>query len=240
MSYLSRFLTVVLFLLSIQTVAYAASSSGAPVPVKGYYRKDGTYVAPYVRSAPNGTAADNYSTKGNVNPYTGEAGTKNVTDASLSSGSSQNIAPLAQVEAPKHEPTFVPDEPATAKPTNNAAANNAPSGETATLELILAEIRKLTAQVQKLESRIERLEAKGVAPSSANLANIPTPPTAVPQGLTGWRKIVPGMPLEQVRQLLGEPMQVQWPFWNYRGNGSVQFSGSSNPIVYGWTEPIIR
>ena len=44
--------------------------------VKGYTKKDGTYVAPHYRSSPNKTKYDNYSTKGNVNPYTGKRGTK--------------------------------------------------------------------------------------------------------------------------------------------------------------------
>jgi hypothetical protein len=44
--------------------------------VSGYTRKDGTYVAPSHATDPNGTKNDNYSTKGNVNPYTGKAGTK--------------------------------------------------------------------------------------------------------------------------------------------------------------------
>lgn len=56
--------------LCIATVAEARS-----VRVKGYFRKDGTYVAPHVRSAPNSSKLDNYSTKGNVNPYTGKTGT---------------------------------------------------------------------------------------------------------------------------------------------------------------------
>ena len=46
--------------------------------VEGYFRSNGTYVAPHFRSDPNWTKIDNYSTKGNRNPYTGEAGTKNV------------------------------------------------------------------------------------------------------------------------------------------------------------------
>lgn len=44
--------------------------------VRGYTRKDGTYVAPHYRSSPNSTKSDNYSTKGNTNPYTGKQGTK--------------------------------------------------------------------------------------------------------------------------------------------------------------------
>jgi hypothetical protein len=52
------------------------STAFAQVDVQGYYRKDGTYVAPYERTAPNSTRNDNYSTRGNVNPYTGVPGTK--------------------------------------------------------------------------------------------------------------------------------------------------------------------
>ena len=49
----------------------------ADVHVRGYYRSNGTYVQPHYRSSPNGTVLDNYSTKGNVNPYTGKEGTVN-------------------------------------------------------------------------------------------------------------------------------------------------------------------
>lgn len=49
----------------------------AQVHVRGHYRKNGTYVAPHYRSSPNSTRLDNWSTKGNVNPYTGEPGTRN-------------------------------------------------------------------------------------------------------------------------------------------------------------------
>jgi hypothetical protein len=45
------------------------------VHVRGYVKKDGTYVQPHVRTSPNSTKADNYSSKGNVNPYTGKRGT---------------------------------------------------------------------------------------------------------------------------------------------------------------------
>ena len=52
------------------------ASQGNAVSVKGYTKKDGTRVEPYKRSAPDGTKENNYSTKGNVNPYTGKLGTK--------------------------------------------------------------------------------------------------------------------------------------------------------------------
>ncbi|HEU4583280.1 MAG TPA: hypothetical protein VFS67_33715 [Polyangiaceae bacterium] len=44
--------------------------------VRGYVRKDGTYVAPHYRSAPDGNFWNNWSTRGNVNPYTGKPGTR--------------------------------------------------------------------------------------------------------------------------------------------------------------------
>ena len=73
-------LLVVLLLLG------TASLLSAQVHVRGYTRKDGTSVAPYTRSSPNGTKADNYSTKGNVNPYTGKEGTKNVDGGGTGTG----------------------------------------------------------------------------------------------------------------------------------------------------------
>ncbi len=44
--------------------------------VDGYYKKDGTYVPGHFRSNSNNTPFDNYSTKGNINPFTGEKGYK--------------------------------------------------------------------------------------------------------------------------------------------------------------------
>ena len=46
------------------------------VHVSGYTRKDGTYVPAHYRSAPDGNFSNNWSTYGNVNPYTGRIGTK--------------------------------------------------------------------------------------------------------------------------------------------------------------------
>lgn len=56
-------------------LSLASLSASAQVDVNGYYRNDGTYVQPHHRTAPNNTISDNYSTKGNINPYTGQPGT---------------------------------------------------------------------------------------------------------------------------------------------------------------------
>jgi len=44
----------------------------AQVKVKGYFRKDGTYVRPHWRSKPDSNPYNNYSFPGNYNPYTGK------------------------------------------------------------------------------------------------------------------------------------------------------------------------
>jgi hypothetical protein len=54
-----------------------AFSASAQQYVHGYTRADGTQVQSYYRSTPNTTKLDNYSTRGNVNPYTGATGTVN-------------------------------------------------------------------------------------------------------------------------------------------------------------------
>lgn len=61
--------------LSLITVFSFPLLAFADTYVQGYYRSDGTYVQGYYRSDPNGTKSDNYSYKGNTNPYTGQRGT---------------------------------------------------------------------------------------------------------------------------------------------------------------------
>ncbi len=55
-------------------IGFMALSAMADDSVKGYTKKDGTYVAPHFRTTPNDKKIDNYSSKGNVNPYTGKKG----------------------------------------------------------------------------------------------------------------------------------------------------------------------
>jgi hypothetical protein len=77
-------------LLLIIAFLFTTAVTFAQVSVKGYYRSNGTYVQPYQRTAPNTTRNDNYSTVGNTNPYTGEAGTKSRDSYSTNSSNSTN------------------------------------------------------------------------------------------------------------------------------------------------------
>jgi hypothetical protein len=54
----------------------SSGSSGSSHYVSGYTTGRGTYVAPYHATDPNATQRDNYSAKGNLNPYTGAVGTR--------------------------------------------------------------------------------------------------------------------------------------------------------------------
>jgi hypothetical protein len=67
---------IVVILLALLFTLSFTNNVFADVDVKGYYRSDGTYVAPYKRSNPDGNFNNNWSTEGNVNPYTGKKGTK--------------------------------------------------------------------------------------------------------------------------------------------------------------------
>ncbi len=55
--------------------AAAFGASAQSTYVNGHTRSDGTYVPGHYRSAPDGNRYNNYSTQGNVNPYTGQQGT---------------------------------------------------------------------------------------------------------------------------------------------------------------------
>lgn len=54
----------------------AHSSGGGSHSVKGYTKKNGTYVAPSRATNPNKSKKDNWTAKGNANPNTGKQGTK--------------------------------------------------------------------------------------------------------------------------------------------------------------------
>lgn len=57
-------------------LSLSAPVEARTVSVHGYYKPSiGRYVAPSHRTAPNRSKFDNYSTKGNFNPFTGRKGT---------------------------------------------------------------------------------------------------------------------------------------------------------------------
>lgn len=57
-------------------LASSSLGSSSPVFVNNYFRKNGTSVSSHWRTSANDTVLDNWSTSGNVNPFTGRVGTK--------------------------------------------------------------------------------------------------------------------------------------------------------------------
>lgn len=88
-----KLLLIALFSFFFSEFAYSQ------VKVKGYTRKDGTYVKPHVRSNPDGNPYNNWSYPGNTNPYTGKTATgssdaylRNYYNTSSSSGSDVDVS----------------------------------------------------------------------------------------------------------------------------------------------------
>ena len=75
MRYASRsvvlFLTLLIVVAAWTADAFAGGKGGGDVGVKGYTRKDGTYVAPHTRSAPDSSPYNNHGMPGNYNPNKG-------------------------------------------------------------------------------------------------------------------------------------------------------------------------
>jgi hypothetical protein len=65
---MKKILAVLIFFLIFANVAFAQ------VHVRGYYNSNGTYVQPHYRSSPDRNPYNNWSTQGNINPYTGQEG----------------------------------------------------------------------------------------------------------------------------------------------------------------------
>jgi hypothetical protein len=64
---------------SLSAAALLSGSLAQAAPshtVAGHTTKRGTYVLPHRQTNPDHTRLNNWSTKGNVNPYTGKPGTK--------------------------------------------------------------------------------------------------------------------------------------------------------------------
>ncbi len=55
---------------------FGAGSNSSSHSVQGHSNSGGSYTQPYQATNPNSTQLDNYSTRGNVNPYTGAVGTR--------------------------------------------------------------------------------------------------------------------------------------------------------------------
>lgn len=68
---------LMLITIGLTVLASIDDAEARRVRVRGYFRKDGTYVRPHYRTAPDGNPYNNYSFPGNCNPNTGKYSTGN-------------------------------------------------------------------------------------------------------------------------------------------------------------------
>lgn len=92
-----------LFFALLSLVALAAPALAADTYVPGHFRKDGTYIQPHYRSAPDGNPLNNWSTQPNVNPYTGQPGTR-TPDSFSNPGSGLGTQPSTLYPNPYRQP----------------------------------------------------------------------------------------------------------------------------------------
>jgi hypothetical protein len=83
---------ILLSLFAFNNTIEAQTKKSTDVYVKPYTRKDGVKVKGHYRTSPNYTNRDNFSTKGNINPYTGKKGTVNPDNNRLNYSGSNNYS----------------------------------------------------------------------------------------------------------------------------------------------------
>ena len=81
-----------------------AGSAAADTYVQGHYTANGTYVQPHYRTDPNNTRNDNYSTRGNVNPYTGQPGTRPRDEGTPTYGTTYRAPRTTTTQQPSSSP----------------------------------------------------------------------------------------------------------------------------------------
>lgn len=67
--------TTVIFIAAC-ALSMGAIAKGGSHSVRGHVTKNGTYVTPHRATNPDRAKSNNWSQKGNANPYTGKEGTK--------------------------------------------------------------------------------------------------------------------------------------------------------------------
>jgi hypothetical protein len=109
------------------------------------------------------------------------------------------------------------------------------AGQNVSTDSLLRRIDSLQRRTADLERRVGELEALiRVEPSRS--WSVPASPNS--RDVANWRRLRRGMKMDAVRELLGEPENVNAPgpftIWGYPDGASVTFDDDK---VYGWSEP---
>lgn len=91
------------------SAAVTTLPAAADTYVSGHTRANGTYVAPHYRSDADSSFNNNWSTKGNTNPYTGQAGYKTPSYGSgmnTTYGNSAGFGGYKSYKAPSYDSSY--------------------------------------------------------------------------------------------------------------------------------------
>jgi hypothetical protein len=133
--FLKSLLILLLLLVNLQ--------SFSQVKVRGYYRKNGTYVQPHQRSKPDGNPYNNYSYPGNTNPHTGKVATGNpetylknynARNKSTNNTHSYQTATLSPVYNSTNTNSTISNQPIYFVTINSLNVKSGPSSNYATIE----------------------------------------------------------------------------------------------------------
>ena len=176
--------------------SFAQRKSSSDVYVKSYVKSNGTVVEGHMRSAPDKSAGNNFSTKGNVNPYTGEAGTV--------------IAPGGS--------SFGTGSPVTLSPSQSASTSSDDSALAARISKLESTVDALSKKIDTLIGKLSTTQTKSAAAKATPAkppvsVSKPKPVSSIIQGSTAaWRSLSRGMTKAQAKRLVGEPTSVQTSF----------------------------
>ena len=149
--------------LCLTSVLSVQAAVAGDIHVNGYYRSNGTYVQPHYRSAPDGNFSNNWSTLGNINPYTGEAGHLVAPPASYGHGTGRTAAVISMPPSDRAQPIARPESRTVSAP--QSAPAPATSIRTQNFEHYEVEA------VQRTASRIRAL-GYDVDPARSSLSDL--------------------------------------------------------------------
>lgn len=246
-----KFWQIILCMVFIAFIAIEVEGKGRDVAVRGHVRSDGTYVPTHMRSAPDGVFSNNWSTKGNYNPYTGQPGYKTQPNNSQPSNRFYTPSPFVEFNYEPHKSEgqrlveFIKED-ATPSPPQQSLDE----GMRAAWQSIRGLFGKRHRQQpkQKIESTgsVETavLSASSLGASSrSGLTHSLYTSTGkskyiVPIGPDSpWKHLRKGLRPDAVKRLVGEPRSIEGKMisvWNYENTGYIIFCDNK---LERWQEP---
>lgn len=99
---------------------------------------------------------------------------------------------------------------------------------------------ELRMRIQDLETRVEALE-RIILEGGLGIPDLSEPMTQPNNQLVSWRRLQSGMTVEQVRNILGEPLRVQRSgsllTWYYSARFTSSYLVFMDDRLFSWNEP---